>query len=56
LQPGVNPVFGQRSRLKIALTDYRLVTPASGTIVDAAHIHQFASSRNNAVGPICEPK
>jgi predicted restriction endonuclease len=27
----------------------RLVTLASGTIVDAAHIHQFARSRNNAL-------
>lgn len=32
-----------------ALTGYRLVTLASGTIVDAAHIHQFARSRNNAL-------
>jgi putative restriction endonuclease len=32
-----------------ALTGYRLVTLASGTIVDAAHIHQFARSRNNAM-------
>lgn len=30
-----------------ALTGYRLVTLTSGTIVDACHIHQFASSRNN---------
>lgn len=30
-----------------ALTGYRLVTLTSGTIVDAAHIHQFARSRNN---------
>jgi putative restriction endonuclease len=30
-----------------ALTGYRLVTLSSGTIVDAAHIHQFAASRNN---------
>jgi putative restriction endonuclease len=30
-----------------ALTGYRLVTRTSGTIVDAAHIHQFARSRNN---------
>lgn len=30
-----------------ALTGYRLVTLTSGTIVDAAHIHQFAASRNN---------
>jgi putative restriction endonuclease len=28
---------------------YRLVTLASGTIVDATHIHQFARSRNNAL-------
>jgi len=32
-----------------ALTGYRLVTLSSGTIVDAAHIHQFATSRNNAL-------
>ncbi len=30
-----------------ALTGYRLITLSSGTIVDAAHIHQFARSRNN---------
>jgi putative restriction endonuclease len=30
-----------------ALTGYRLTTIASGSIVDAAHIHQFADSRNN---------
>jgi putative restriction endonuclease len=30
-----------------ALTGYRLMTIDSGTIVDAAHIHQFADSRNN---------
>jgi putative restriction endonuclease len=30
-----------------ALTGYRLTTVASGSIVDAAHIHQFADSRNN---------
>jgi putative restriction endonuclease len=30
-----------------ALTRYRLVTVDSGSIVDAAHIHQFADSRNN---------
>jgi putative restriction endonuclease len=30
-----------------ALTGYRLLTLSSGTIVDAAHIHQFARSRNN---------
>jgi putative restriction endonuclease len=30
-----------------AMTGYRLVTLSSGTIVDAAHIHQFARSRNN---------
>jgi len=30
-----------------ALTQYRLVTVDSGSIVDAAHIHQFADSRNN---------
>src|SRR5438034_5714566 len=30
-----------------AMTWYRLVTVDSGSIVDAAHIHQFADSRNN---------
>jgi putative restriction endonuclease len=30
-----------------ALTRYRLVTVDSGSLVDAAHIHQFAASRNN---------
>ncbi|HEX8835053.1 MAG TPA: HNH endonuclease, partial [Abditibacteriaceae bacterium] len=30
-----------------ALTGYRLVTVDAGSIVDAAHIHQFADSRNN---------
>ena len=30
-----------------ALTRYRLVTVDSGSIVEAAHIHQFSNSRNN---------
>src|SRR5262249_39782243 len=30
-----------------ALTRYRLTTISSGSIVDAAHIHQFSDSRNN---------
>ena len=30
-----------------ALTGYRCVTVKAGSIVDAAHIHQFADSRNN---------
>ena len=30
-----------------ALTGYRVTTIGSGTIVDAAHIHQFSDSRNN---------
>ena len=30
-----------------ALTRYRLITVAIGSIVDAAHIHKFADSRNN---------
>jgi putative restriction endonuclease len=30
-----------------ALTGYRLVTVDAGSIVEAAHIHQFAESRNN---------
>lgn len=33
-----------------ALTGYRLSTiPTSGSIIDAAHIHQFADSRNNDI-------
>jgi putative restriction endonuclease len=32
-----------------ALTGYRLTTISAGTIVDAAHIHQFADSRNNDI-------
>ena len=32
-----------------ALTGYRLLTIASGSIIDAAHIHQFADSRNNDI-------
>lgn len=31
-----------------ALTRYRLVTIDAGALVDAAHIHQFADSRNNS--------
>src|SRR5947208_2188046 len=30
-----------------ALTGYRLTTITAGSIVDAAHIHQFSDSRNN---------
>jgi putative restriction endonuclease len=30
-----------------ALTGYRLTTITAGSIVDGAHIHQFADSRNN---------
>ncbi len=30
-----------------ALTGYRVTTISAGTIVDAAHIHQFANSRND---------
>jgi putative restriction endonuclease len=30
-----------------ALTGYRLTTVSSGTIVDAAHIHDYSKSRNN---------
>lgn len=33
-----------------ALTGYRLTTISAGSIVDAAHIHDFASSRNNDPG------
>ena len=32
-----------------ALTGYRLMTVSSGSIIDAAHIHQFADSRNNEI-------
>jgi putative restriction endonuclease len=32
-----------------ALTGYRLLTLSAGTIVDAAHIHQFAKSQNDTV-------
>jgi putative restriction endonuclease len=32
-----------------ALTGYHLMTVSSGSIVDAAHIHQFSDSRNNDV-------
>jgi putative restriction endonuclease len=32
-----------------ALTGYRLLTIDSGCIIDAAHIHQFADSRNNDI-------
>jgi putative restriction endonuclease len=32
-----------------ALTGYRLLTISAGTIIDAAHIHQFSDSRNNDV-------
>ena len=46
-----------RFRLKVvslyhytcALTGYRLMTISSGSIVDAAHIHQFSDSRNNDI-------
>jgi putative restriction endonuclease len=53
-------VVGREARFRIkvlaaydytcALTGYRLTTIASGSIVDAAHIHQFADSRNNELG------
>lgn len=33
-----------------ALTRYRLTTISAGSIVDAAHIHQFSNSRNNDPG------
>jgi putative restriction endonuclease len=32
-----------------ALTGYRIMTVASSSVIDAAHIHQFADSRNNDV-------
>jgi putative restriction endonuclease len=32
-----------------ALTGYRLTTITGGSVVDAAHIHQFVDSRNNDV-------
>ncbi len=34
-------------RYTCALTGYRVTTISAGAIVDAAHIHQFADSRNN---------
>jgi putative restriction endonuclease len=34
-------------RYTCALTGYRVTTIGAGAIVDAAHIHQFADSRNN---------
>ncbi|MFO1045910.1 MAG: HNH endonuclease [Planctomycetaceae bacterium] len=34
-------------RYTCALTGYRVTTISAGAIVDAAHIHQFAHSRNN---------
>ena len=53
-------VVGREARFRIkvlaaydytcALTGYRLTTITSGSIVDAAHIHQFADSRNNELG------
>jgi putative restriction endonuclease len=36
-------------RYTCALTGYRLMTISSGSIIDAAHIHQFADSQNNDV-------
>jgi len=45
-----DPEFRTKARnivIRCALTGYRLITLNSGTIVDACHIHQFASSRNN---------
>jgi putative restriction endonuclease len=36
-------------RTTCALTGYRLTTLTGKSIVDAAHIHQFADSRNNDV-------
>ncbi len=32
-----------------ALTGYRLMTVSASSIIDAAHIHQFADSRNNEI-------
>ena len=34
-------------RYTCALTGYRITTIAKGSIVDAAHIHEFSDSRNN---------
>jgi len=55
LQDAENAGRSARFRLDIvsaykytcALTGYRVTTISSGAIVDAAHIHQFADSRNN---------
>jgi putative restriction endonuclease len=41
----INVVYNYR--FTCALSGYRLTTIDSGSIVDAAHIHQFADSRNN---------
>jgi len=54
---GVASERGRESRFRLtvvpaynytcALTGYRLTTVRSGSIVDAAHIHEFSDSRNN---------
>jgi putative restriction endonuclease len=55
--PGVTSKPGREARFRLnivaaynytcALTGYRLTTIGGASIVDAAHIHQFADSRNN---------
>ena len=45
-KPG-SPDRGPRILLHLRAYSYRLVTIDSGSIVEAAHIHQFADSRNN---------
>ena len=48
--PAGKPAFASRSFRRTAtlrLTGYRITTIAKGSIVDAAHIHEFSDSRNN---------
>ena len=55
--PQVSQTKGREARFRLdivaayhytcALTGYRITTINGATIVDAAHIHQFADSRNN---------
>ncbi len=58
-RPDDAPTTGREARFRLeivpayrytcALTGYRVTTIGRGTIVDAAHIHPFADSRNNDV-------
>jgi putative restriction endonuclease len=59
LSPEAAEQTGREARFRInivsiysytcVLTGYRLWTISSGSIIDAAHIHQFADSRNNDI-------